>query len=196
METDEVLVQQCRQGNKESFAVLVERYQEKIYNLTYRLVSNREDAADLTQEVFYRALLKLTSFRGEASFATWLYRIATNVCYDQMRAKRNRRVISLDSGWPDERSPELPDPGAGPAELCMRQAIFQRLQEVMAALPIEHRTVLVLREIQGLSYEEIAQVLQCSLGTVKSRLSRARQALKDKLMVERELFFAENVYSG
>ncbi|NLG87488.1 MAG: sigma-70 family RNA polymerase sigma factor [Firmicutes bacterium] len=196
MVTDEALVQQCRNGNKEAFAILVERYQDKIYNLTYRLVSNREDAADLTQEVFYRALLKLSSFRGEASFATWLYRIATNVCYDQIRGQKNRHLVSLNSAWPDELSPELPDQGAGPAEVCLKRVVFQRLQEAIAALPLEQRTVIVLREIQGLSYEEIAQVLQCSLGTVKSRLSRARQALRDKLMSERELFFAENVYNG
>ncbi|MGI6129757.1 MAG: RNA polymerase sigma factor [bacterium] len=196
METDEVLIKRCRKGDKKAFAVIVERYQDKIYNLTYRLVSNREDAADLTQEVFYRALLRINSFRGEASFATWLYRIATNACYDHLRAKKDRHVISLDNTDPDNLSLELPDKAPGPAEICMSRAVLERLQEVMGTLPIEQRTILILREVQGLSYEEIAQVLQCSLGTVKSRLSRSRHALRDKLMVDRELFFTKNVYSG
>lgn len=196
MTTDEALVKQCCRGDKEAFAALVERYQDKIYNLTYRLVSNTEDASDLTQEVFYRALLRIKSFRGEASFATWLYRIATNVCYDELRSRKKQQVISLDNSFPDDPPLELPDGGAGPAEIYMRRIVFQRLQEVIATLPIEQRTAIVLRDIQGLSYEEIAQALQCSLGTVKSRLSRARQALRDKLMAERELFFTENVYKG
>ncbi|HHV07028.1 MAG TPA: sigma-70 family RNA polymerase sigma factor [Firmicutes bacterium] len=196
MTTDEVLVKLCCQGDKEAFATLVERYQDKIYNLTYRLVSNPEDAADLTQEVFYRAFLRIKGFRGDASFATWLYRIATNVCYDQLRIRKNRQVVSLDNTSPDDPPRDLPDQEAGPAELCMKRIVFQRLQEAIATLPVEQRTAMVLRDIQGLSYEEMAQVLQCPLGTVKSRLSRARRALKDKLMSERELFFSENVYNG
>lgn len=196
MVPDEILVQQSRQGDKEAFAALMERYQDKIYNLTYRLVSNPDDASDLTQEAFYRALLRINSFRGESGFATWLYRIATNACYDHLRAKKDRHVISLDNTDPDNLSLELPDKAPGPAEICMSRAVLERLQEVMGTLPIEQRTILILREVQGLSYEEIAQVLQCSLGTVKSRLSRSRHALRDKLMVDRELFFTKNVYSG
>jgi RNA polymerase sigma-70 factor (ECF subfamily) len=195
MVPDEILVQQSRQGDKEAFAALMERYQDKIYNLTYRLVSNPDDASDLTQEAFYRALLRINSFRGESGFATWLYRIATNVCYDELRARRNRRVVSLDTA-PDGPAPELPDQAAGPAEMCIQGVVWQRLQEAIATLPLEQRATVVLRDVQGLSYEEIAQVLQCSLGTVKSRLSRARQALRDKLMSERELFFPEHVYNG
>jgi len=196
MVADEVLVSACRRGDQDAFATLVERYQGKIYNLAYRLLGNADDAGEMAQEVFCRAYVKLGEFRGEASFSTWLYRIAHNICYDELRRRRRRPVASLEAETESGTRLEVPAPQPGPAELCARQAVRERLQQLIATLPPDQRTALVLRDIQDLSYEEMAQVLQCSLGTVKSRLNRARRTLRDKLNAERELFLGSGVYSG
>lgn len=196
MVADEVLVSACRRGDQDAFATLVERYQGKIYNLAYRLLGNADDAGEMAQEVFCRAYVKLGEFRGEASFSTWLYRIAHNICYDELRRRRRRPVVSLEAETESRTRLEVPAPQPGPAELCARQAVRERLQQLIATLPPDQRTALVLRDIQDLSYEEMAQVLQCSLGTIKSRLNRARRTLRDKLNAERELFLGSGVYSG
>ncbi|MDI3522967.1 MAG: polymerase sigma-70 factor, subfamily [Bacillota bacterium] len=196
MVADEVLVSACRRGDQDAFATLVERYQGKIYNLAYRLLGNADDAGEMAQEVFCRAYVKLGEFRGEASFSTWLYRIAHNICYDELRRRRRRPVASLEAETESRTRLEVPAPQPGPAELCARQAVRERLQQLIATLPPDQRTALVLRDIQDLSYEEMAQVLQCSLGTIKSRLNRARRTLRDKLNAERELFLGSGVYSG
>ncbi|MDK2855892.1 MAG: polymerase sigma-70 factor, subfamily [Bacillota bacterium] len=196
MVPDEVLVKECRRGSREAFAVLVERYQAKIYNLTYRLLGNADDAEELTQEAFCRAFAKLGEFRGEAAFSTWLYRIAHNLCLDELRRRQRRPVLSLSEHEMRRYLEEVPGENPEAAELCVRRAVLGRLQEVLATLPPDQRTVLVLRDVQDLSYEEIAQIIGCSLGTVKSRLNRARRALRDKLSAERELFFSDGVYSG
>ncbi|BCV25345.1 RNA polymerase sigma factor [Gelria sp. Kuro-4] len=196
MVADEVLVSACRRGDQDAFATLVERYQGKIYNLAYRLLGNADDAGEMAQEVFCRAYVKLGEFRGEASFSTWLYRIAHNICYDELRRRRRRPVVSLEAETESGTRLEVSAPQPGPAELCARQAVRERLQQLIATLPPDQRTALVLRDIQDLSYEEMAQVLQCSLGTVKSRLNRARRTLRDKLNAERELFLGSGVYSG
>lgn len=196
MVADEVLVGECRRGDQAAFATLVERYQGKIYNLAYRLLGNADDASEMTQEVFCRAYVKLGEFRGEASFSTWLYRIAHNICYDELRRRGRRPLVSLEAETEGRTRLELAAPNPGPAELYTRKEVAERLQELIATLPPDQRAALVLRDIQGLSYEEMAQVLQCSLGTVKSRLNRARRALRDKLNAERELFFGHGVYSG
>lgn len=196
MVADEVLVSECRRGNQEAFAALVERYHGRIYSLAYRLLGNPEDASELTQETFCRAYVKLGEFRGDASFSTWLYRIANNLCLDQLRRRQRRPAVSLDAESGDGSLREVSAGAPGPAEVCTRRAMLARLEEVIATLPPDQRATLILRDVQGLSYEEIAQVLQCSLGTVKSRLSRARRSLRDKLSAERELFFADGVYTG
>jgi RNA polymerase sigma-70 factor (ECF subfamily) len=196
MVPDEVLVKECLKGDREAFAVLVERYQGKIYNLAYRLLGNADDASDLTQEAFCRAYAKLSEFRGEAAFGTWLYRIANNLCLDELRRRQRRAVVSLSDEENRRYLQNVPGENPGAAELCAHRAVLARLHEVIATLPPDQRTVLVLRDIQGLSYEEIAQVMGCSLGTVKSRLNRARRALRDKLSAERELFYSDGVYSG
>ncbi|NLY50156.1 MAG: sigma-70 family RNA polymerase sigma factor [Firmicutes bacterium] len=197
MVPDEALVRQSRQGSEEAFRLLVERYQAKIYNLAYRLLGNPEDASDLTQEVFCRVYVKLPAFRGEASLSTWVYRIANNLCLDELRRRGRRPQVSLDASLSGEQPPrEVTSSDPGPAELSLRRASLARLQELIAALPLEQKTAVVLRDIQGLSYEEMAQVLGCSLGTVKSRLNRARRTLRDKLRAERELFLTDCVYNG
>ncbi|NMA55576.1 MAG: sigma-70 family RNA polymerase sigma factor [Firmicutes bacterium] len=195
MVSDEILVKRSRQGDREAFALLIERYQDKIYNLTYRLVSNVDDSADLTQEVFYRAMLKIKEFRGDSSFSTWLYRIATNICYDELRKRKTRRFVPLDDSTPDGFSPKIADKTAGPAEKCLEKLMQQHIQKAISTLPPPQRTAVILRDIEGLSYEEIAQISQCALGTVKSRISRGRKALRDLLMSEQELFSPEHVYT-
>ncbi|HKM39400.1 MAG TPA: sigma-70 family RNA polymerase sigma factor [bacterium] len=194
MITDETLVRRSRKGDKEAFSILVERYQKKIYNLAYRLVSNTDDAYDITQEAFYRAYVRIKSFRGGSSFATWLYRIATNVSYDELRRRKNRPTVSIDDFGPNKPALTIADQATGPAEECLSSLIQQQLQEMIFSLPLQQRAAVVLRDIQGLSYDEISQILHCSLGTVKSRISRGRRALRDKLMSEKELFFSKSVY--
>lgn len=189
MQRDEELVARSKNGDIDAFEELVSRYERKIYSVTYRLMGNHEDASDFAQEAFLRAFQAMPSFRGEASFLTWISRIATNVCRDELR-KRYRTVtesldekITLEEG---EVSKQFASPEMGPAELFEQKEFQEKIQELISSLSPEFRLALVLRDIQGYSYEEIAEQLECSLGTIKSRINRARNYLKDKLLAQRE----------
>lgn len=181
--SDEELVRSFLDGDQAAFEELVDRYQPTIMNLAYRLLGNRADAADVCQEVFLILLRKLHSFRGEAKFSTWLYRVAMNACHDH--ARRSRHHLSLADS-PDDEMPEmeqrLPDEGAESPESSMeREEIRRRVQEAIVRLPFKFRQVIYLHDISGYDYKEVAEILGINLGTVKSRLNRARNRLAAEL---------------
>ena len=183
------LVARSRDGDINAFEELVCCCERKIYTLTYRLMGNHEDANDLAQEAFLRAYTAIKNFRGEASFLTWMCRIATNVCRDELRKKYRVSTESLDERITledGEVSKQFASGDPGPAEIYESKELQEKIQELINTLSPEFRLALVLRDIQGFSYEEIAQELECSLGTVKSRINRARNYLKDRLMAEKE----------
>lgn len=188
---DEQLVRACQDGHWEAFESLVALYERKIYSLALRLSGNAEDANDLAQETFIRLYRSIHTFRGQSAFSTWLYRIATNVCLDELRRRQRHPTISLDAPMETEEGQmerELVDPGQLPEYVYESKELRQMVQQLIAELSEDHRTVLILRDIENLSYEEIAEILDCQLGTVKSRLNRARAALRDKILSQRELF--------
>ncbi len=186
--TDEVLVQKTKNGDLDAFDELVRRYEGKIYGLAYRFMGNHADASDLAQDTFIRVYQALAGFRGDAAFSTWIYRIAANICRDELRKRQRRRSVSMDE-MIDASPANVPtaDGSYSPEETVQRYEVQRQVQFCLNELSDDHRLVLVMREIQGLSYEEIAGALQCSMGTVKSRISRARSALKDKMSKEGEL---------
>ncbi len=170
------LIQKARAGDETAFASLVEVYEKKVYHQALRLLNQPEDAADVTQEVFWKVWQGLPHFQGSAAFSTWLYRLTDNACIDLIRKEKKRRG--------DVPLEELPPDGAltidaapTPHEALERQELHQAVEKGLSALSEEHRRVLVLREINGLSYQQIAETLDLDLGTVKSRIARARMAL-------------------
>ena len=181
--TEEALVKAAQRGDEDAFEELVRRYEKKVYALSLRLCGNSEDAQEAAQEAFLSAWQGLKFFRGEASFSTWLYRLTSNAAIDLLR-RRKAPALSLE----DEEAPiDLPDPGPTPEEAAERRELRQAIEAGLAALSVEHRQVLVLREMHQLSYEEIADVLALDVGTVKSRISRGRKKLRN-FLVERGNF--------
>jgi RNA polymerase sigma-70 factor (ECF subfamily) len=185
------LIEKSKQGDLEAFEKLVILYEKQIYNVAYRFVGNHEDASDLAQEAFVRAFNSIKSFRGEASLKTWLYHIVANVCRDELRKRKRQPVVSLDAPITTEEGEmyrQQEDWSFAPDRICESKEIQETVQKLLGELIPEYRLVLIMREIQGFTYEEIAAQLGCSLGTVKSRINRARHALKNKIMEKQELF--------
>lgn len=179
-------------GEARAFDLLVEQYAARVYALAYRLVGNAEDAQDMAQEAFVRVYKALPRYNGAAAFATWLYRIVTNVCLDEM--KRRRRRPAAFTEFEDDDGHGLVDrlaDGETPEDATLRRARQRAVQQAILTLPEHYRLVLVLYDLQGFSYQEIAVFTRQNVGTVKSRLNRARNQLKEKLGAARELFFAE-----
>lgn len=175
------LVARSRAGDREAQETLVRRYQDKVYRLAYGLLGHREDALDATQDALVAMLRALPSFRGEARFETWLYRVTTNVCLMRRRSHRARTRLVIDT--PAEVS-ELADGQPDPEHAAMRSETQAAIRECVSRLPAEFRAVVVLRELEGLSYEDIAEALRVPLGTVQSRLSRGRRLLREALMAD------------
>jgi RNA polymerase sigma-70 factor (ECF subfamily) len=186
-ETEGQLIDRARSGDLGAFNRLVEEHQAGVYNLCLRLLASPQSAEDATQEAFISAYRAVGRFRGQ-SFRAWLYRIAANACYDELRRSRARPARSLE-GTPTEdlSALEPPDPDPGPAERIESQELVEQLQAVLNQLPLDQRTVIVLRDVQGLSYEEIAEATGASPGTVKSRIARARERARSILLRNQEL---------
>lgn len=182
--TEQELVQAAQKGDQDAFARLVEQNQGKIYNLCYRMTGSADDAADLTQEAFLNAWRGLSKFGGQSAFSTWLYRLATNACIDFLRREKRRATLSMtvEDGEDDGYQAQLPDERWSPERELERKEASRALQEGLLSLSPEHREVLLLRETEGLSYQEIARCLSLEEGTVKSRIARARLALRDFLV--------------
>ena len=186
--TDEqALIAAAQRGDAQAFNKLVSTYQTIVYNVAYRILHDQDAAADAAQDAFLSAFHGLVNFRG-GSFKAWLLRIVTNACYDQLRAKQRRPTSSLDDLQVDpDHSAMLLDPAESPEEYALRQDLGRTLQAGLDELPADQRATLILSDIQGFSYEEIAQATSVSLGTVKSRLSRGRARLRDYLQRKEEL---------
>jgi RNA polymerase sigma-70 factor (ECF subfamily) len=180
---DTALVNAYLAGETRSFDVLVERYQARLLNFVYRIVGDRERAEDLVQEVFVRVYRHLGRFDRSKKFSTWIYTIASNLAKNELRNRsRNPLVLftSMTNGWEDEERPlEFEDPSSRPDDMFRKRHVRELVESSVAQLPSHHREVFVLREIEGRSYEEIAEITHCNLGTVKSRLNRARNSFAE-----------------
>ena len=180
---DNALVTSYLGGASRAFDLLVERYQSRLLNFVYRTVGDRERAEDLVQEVFVRVYRHLARFDRSKKFSTWIYTIASNLAKNELRNRaRNPLVLfqTMTSGWEDEERPlEFEDPAARPDDAFERRHLRELVDAAVRRLPVHHRQVFVLREIEGCSYEEIAEMTKCNLGTVKSRLNRARSAFAE-----------------
>jgi len=190
------LIRQCKNGDIQAFEKLIEGYQKKVYNIAYRMLGNSEDAFDVSQEVFIKVFKAIVNFKEESSFSTWIYRIAKNVCLDELRKKKKAQVVSIHStiqADDSEFSIQLEDFQKGPEELLEIKELKNEVNKAINCLTDEHKLVIQLRDISGFSYEEIAEILQCSLGTVKSRISRARNSLKNILISKQEHFKSNGV---
>ena len=186
------LVVRARQGDLEAFDALVAMHQDRIFNLCVWLVGDRDDAADAAQDAFIRAYRFLPKFRGDAAFGTWLGRIAVNVARDAA-ARRKRAPKSLTKTNAEEEeddSQELASDAPSPSEVLLRRERQSAVRIALAGLHENHRVVLVLFELQGFAYEEVSHILQLPVGTIKSRIHRARTALREALDNQRELFDA------
>lgn len=186
VEGDAPMLDRLRAQESDAFEVLVHEHEREIYQLAHRMLRDREEAMDATQEAFLRAFRALPRFRGEASLRTWLYGITLNVCRNRLTAASRRHreqeePLTRHDEEGEERSRPLGDPAPGPEQVAWAAELRQALEGALAALPPDHREVVVLREMQELDYEEIAAILGCALGTVKSRLARARVALRQAL---------------
>lgn len=190
MSSEKALVQKAKAGDRDAFAALVSAYEGKIYNLALRYLGNREDAMDASQEVFLRVFRFLPGFQEESGFSTWIYRIGVNVCKDMLskRAKRGELSLELPDEEEDYRTTEVADSRYDPEAIVEQADLRESLAEAIGQLPQQQREMIVLRDIQGLSYEEIGQVLSLEAGTVKSRLSRARENLRKKLLQSGNIF--------
>lgn len=178
-EEERALIDRVLSGETDAFEPLVAENQKQVYHLALRMLENPEDASDAAQEVFLRAYRSLDSFRAESRFSVWLYRLTSNICIDMLRAQRRRQTFSLSVGEEEGEVQELeiPDRRFSPETALERAQLREAVRQGLDKLALEYREVLVLREIQGLSYEEIGQVLGLETGTVKSRLFRGRQKL-------------------
>jgi RNA polymerase sigma-70 factor (ECF subfamily) len=184
---DTTLIQRCQANDAAAFNEIVARYKNKVYNYVCRMVGPGTDAEDLTQETFIRAYLNMKSFQSRASLNTWLYRIATNICIDFTRKSRKAKALTTslqreDTEDDGEVERDIPDERFDPQALLLNKELGAQLDRALKALPEKLRTVVLLHDIEGLAYEEIAQIAECPLGTVKSRLFNARAALREKLM--------------
>ena len=184
------LINSARHGDLDAFNRLVLAYQDQVFNLTYRMLGEMAPAEDAAQDTFISAYRNLNSYRG-GSFKAWLFRIATNACYDELRRRQRRPTVPLEPVNQDDEEIESPawitDPGASPEEMAERQELNQAIQHCIENLSPEFRSVVVLVDVQGLDYDEAAQAIRKPVGTVKSRLARARQRLRDCLQGVGEL---------
>jgi RNA polymerase sigma-70 factor (ECF subfamily) len=188
------LIHEALNQDLNAFNTLVLHYQELVYNQAYRMLSDGDAAADATQEAFISAYRNLRSYRG-GSFRAWLLRIVTNTCYDELRRRQRRPVTSLepldDAGEEVESPHWMADPGESPEDSLLRAELNQAIQHCLAGLPEDFRAAVVLIDIQGLDYNEAAAAMGKPLGTIKSRLARARERLRACLQGFRELMPAE-----
>jgi RNA polymerase sigma-70 factor, ECF subfamily len=178
---DHRLIAECLQGDTAAYGVLVRRYQDRLYNTVYRLVGNAEDAYDVVQEAFLNAYQSLDSFKGDSLFFTWLYRIAVNTAISLKR--KQRPVVSIDASRNGEQGIEPLDPSESsrPGHAMEQAEQERRIHQALARLSPEHRAVLVMKDMEGQKYEIMAEILQVPIGTIRSRLHRARLELRELL---------------
>ena len=185
------LIERASDGDAASFNTLMGMHERRMYAVALRMCGNPEDAQDCLQEAMLRVYRSISGFKSQSSFSTWVYRITMNTCLDELRRRKARPAASLDgmldAGW----SPV--DAGESPEGHAMRQETRRALQGFMSELPEDMRAAVVLRDVQGYSYEEIAEALETNIGTIKSRISRGRERLREKIAGRPELFDRLNV---
>jgi RNA polymerase sigma-70 factor (ECF subfamily) len=183
-EVDQALVERAQRGDKQAFGLLVSKYQRKLVRLLSRLIRDPAEVEDVAQEAFIKAYRALPSFRGDSAFYTWLYRIGVNTAKNYLVSQGRRAPTSTDVGSEEaetfEDGEQLRDINT-PEHILLSKQIGETVNSAMEALPEELRTAIMLREIEGLSYEEIATIMDCPIGTVRSRIFRAREAVADRL---------------
>jgi RNA polymerase sigma-70 factor (ECF subfamily) len=188
-----LLLKKIKEGDIKSFELLIAEYQVYAYNIAYRMLGSEEDAKDITQEALIKVYKSIGKFKETSSFSTWLYRIVMNTCKDELK-KRKEVMVSLDKEvetGDGTVSMEIGDERLNPSKIVERNEVSHVVQEAINALPDANRMVIVLRDIQGLSYEEISQVVKEPIGTVKSRINRGRTMLKKTLIDQRHLILSE-----
>lgn len=178
-EDESRVIRAVLEGDTDRFEELVHAYEKGIYNLCLRMLGDEQDALDAAQEAFFKAFRSLSGFRGESRFSTWLYRLAGNVCLDTLRKRPNAPTVSMDD---DDTPLFLADSSPSPQEILERSEIRRTVDAALGTLPPEFRQAVVLRDVNGFSYEEIAEVTGLGTGTVKSRISRARRKLAAALL--------------
>lgn len=181
------LIQRAQEGSSDAFGELVRSYEKFIFNVACRMFSNVEDASDIAQEALIKAYKNINKFDFNSSFSTWLYRITVNVCIDEMRRRKGKETYSIDAE--DEENGlfiQLEDTSEGAEEGVIRKETVSEVRQAIDKLSEEHKMVIILRDLQDLSYEEVAQTLGINVGTVKSRLARGRKNLKDIIIKQRE----------
>lgn len=181
---EEMLVKKAQQGDRAAFEELMDIYFKRIYNIAYRMAGNADDASDMTQEAMLKLYRNIKSFGGNSRFSTWVYRVATNTCLDELKKIRRHTSYSIDSELETDDGSiafEIEDSAPTPEQRAEQRELKELVKNAVLRLGDEHKTVIILRDIQGLSYDEIARVLGCSEGTVKSRISRGRAKLKSVL---------------
>src|SRR5205085_5482329 len=189
-ESDAERIRRAKAGDRLAIEELVQAHFRAAYNFAYKLSGNPDDASDIVQETFLRVYHALPSFRSDANFTTWLYRIVTNVFLDERKKQQVRQHSSLEEFYELEDSAvsrQIQDPAPGPEALIVRGELAERVRQAVLALPPNPRIMIILYHFEGRSYEEIAAIMDLPIGTVKSRLNRARLALKNKLQPDREL---------
>lgn len=176
--SEKKIIEKVLGGDANAFEELVLRYEKTVYNLALRMVGDRDDAFDMTQEAFIKAYGSLSSFRGDSKFSVWIYRITTNVCLDFLRSKSRKQQVSLTVSDDDEDAQlDISDPKADPEQQLIKKISMQSVEEGLKTLPDKQRQILVMRELGGMSYAEIGKALSIEEGTVKSRIFRARKRL-------------------
>lgn len=184
---EKALIAAAKSGDTRSFNQLVSQYQDMVYSVAYRILGDAEAAADASQDTFLSAYQAVGRFKG-GSFKAWLLRIATNACYDQLRVHKRRPSSSLEAIYTDsDPSSHFIDGRETPEEHALRSELGKVIQQGIETLPPDQRATLVLSDVQGMSYAEIAEITGASIGTVKSRLSRGRERLRDRLLEQGEL---------
>ena len=190
-QNEQKLIARASGGDPAAFNQLMAMHEKRMYAVALRMFANREDAQDCLQEAMLRVYRAIGSFKGQSSFSTWVYRITMNTCLDEMRRKKNRPSTSLDNlldqGW----SPS--DGGNAPERSAIQTETRKMLAGAIRELPEDMRSAIVLRDVQGYSYDEIAQMLDVNVGTIKSRISRGREKLREKLSKRTELFDTSGV---
>ena len=187
-ENEQLLIRQARQGSLDAFNELVLAYQDRVYSAAYRIMGDPASAADAAQDTFITAYRRLSTYRG-GSFRAWLLRIATNTCYDELRRRKRRPATSLEDlpGAENDDGAPLPDQADTPEQIAQQRELSQALENCIRALGDDQRIILVMSDVEGFSYQDIADSTGSNLGTVKSRLSRARASVRQCLQAVREL---------
>lgn len=182
-------IARAKAGDMQAFEALILQHEKIVYNVALRMMNHSEDAKDISQEVFLKAYKSIGQFDERAMFSTWLYRITTNTCIDELRRRKGKQSFSLEEEMENEEGSmqrQIADEGETPEESLLRAERGDELKKALAQLTEEHRMAVILRDIRGLSYEEIAEIMGLPMGTVKSRISRARNQLKQEILKIRE----------